>query len=403
MEIRPIISALMRSKVSMILIGLQVALTLAIVCNALFIIGQRLERMQRPSGMNEADTFWFGSSGFGQGFDARTTQKADLQLLRQLPGVAAATTTNSVPMSNGGWSTGVQLQPKQKTSTADTTLYLVDAEAISTFGVKLIAGRNFKPEEVLPVNFGDHLQPPEIIVTKALADKLFPAGDALGKQVYLDEDPPTSTIVGIVERAQQPWMDSDSIDYATFVPVYMPYGNYTRYLVRAEPGRRDEVMKLVEQKMSESNTSRIIGKMRTIEGVRQEAYAGDRAMALILGVVIFALLAITALGIVGMASFWVAQRTKQIGTRRALGATRGSILRYFLTENFLITSGGLILGAVLTYAFSLWLMLHYQAKLLPWHYVPIGFLCLWALGQIAVLGPATRASRVPPAVATRSI
>ncbi|MEP6882486.1 MAG: peptide ABC transporter permease, partial [Dokdonella sp.] len=66
MEIRPILSALMRSKVSMILIGVQVALTLAIVCNALFIIGQRLEHMGRPSGMNEADTFYFGSGGFGQ-------------------------------------------------------------------------------------------------------------------------------------------------------------------------------------------------------------------------------------------------------------------------------------------------------------------------------------------------
>ncbi len=76
MEIRPIISSLMRSKVAMILIGLQVALTLAIVCNALFIISQRLELMNRPSGMNEADTFAFGSSGFGQGYD-REVRRVD--------------------------------------------------------------------------------------------------------------------------------------------------------------------------------------------------------------------------------------------------------------------------------------------------------------------------------------
>ena len=240
-------------------------------------------------------------------------------------------------------------------------------------------------------------------MTKALADKMFPDGDALGKQVYLNEDPPTTTIVGIIDRLQEPWVANDDVENATLIPGYMPYGNSSRYLVRTEPGRRDEVMKQVEQKLTEANSSRIIGKMRTIEGVRKEAYAGDRAMALILGAVIIALLTITALGIVGMASFWVAQRTKQIGTRRALGATRGSILRYFLTENFLITSGGLIVGAVLAYGFSLWLMLHYQASLLPWHYVPIGFLCLWVLGQLAVLGPATRASRVSPAIATRSV
>ncbi len=109
MEIRPILSALMRSKVAMILIGLQVALTLAIVCNALFIIGQRLEHMGRPSGMNESDTFWFGSNGFGQGYDAKVVQKSDLAVLRQLPGVADAAPTNSVPMSDGGWGSGLML------------------------------------------------------------------------------------------------------------------------------------------------------------------------------------------------------------------------------------------------------------------------------------------------------
>ena len=359
MEIRPILSALMRSKVSMILIGVQVALTLAIVCNALFIIGQRLDHMNRPSGMNEADTFFVRSSGFGQGFDARAMIREDLALLRQMPGVAAAASTNTVPMSGGGWNTGVNLEPNQKTSTAN--------------------------------------------MTKALADKVFPDGDALGKSVYLAEDPPTSTVIGIVERTQQPWMGSPDVELSTFVPAYMPYGDRSSYIVRAEPGRRDEVMKAVEQKLAESNTSRIVGKMRTIEEMRTISYSGDRAMAIILGAVIFSLLAITALGIVGMASFWVAQRTRQIGTRRALGASRTDILRYFQTENFIITTFGLIVGAILTYAMSLWMMQAYQSPRLPWYYVPIGFLCLWALGQIAVLGPAMRASRVPPAVATRSV
>jgi putative ABC transport system permease protein len=403
MEIRPILSALMRSKVSMILIGLQVALTLAIVCNALFIIDQRLDLMNRPSGMNEADTFMFGSSGFGQGFDGRAVQKSDLALLRQIPGVADATPTNSVPMSGGGWGSGISLQPKQKTSTAQSTFYMVDDHALDTFGVKLIAGRNFKPAEVEDHDQGQRVQPPVIIVSKALADTLFPNGDALGKQVYLDEDEPRSTIIGIVEKTQEPWIDSKEVENATFIPYYMPYGNYTRYLVRAEPGRRDEVMKTVEQKMAEANPSRIIGKMRSMEQVRHEAYANDRAMAIILGAVIFALLAVTALGIVGMASFWVAQRTRQIGTRRALGATKFDILRYFQTENFIITTLGLIAGGVLAYGLSLWLMQQYQSPRLPWYYVPVGFVCLWLLGQLAVFGPALRASRVPPAVATRSV
>ena len=403
MEIRPIFSALMRSKVAMILIGLQVALTLAIVCNALFIIGQRLDHMARPSGMDEEHTFWFGSNGFGQGYNAKVVQQSDLAVLRQLPGVADASPTNSVPMSDGGWGTGLSLAPRQKKSTADTTIYLVDDHAISTFGTHLIAGRNFKPEEIESHDFGDQLLPKVAILSKALADKMFPDGNPIGKQVYFDQDPPTTTIIGVVDRLQEPWISNDDIENAAFVPVFMPYGNSTRYLVRTEPGRRDEVMKQIEQKMSEANTSRIIGKVKSIEQVRSEAYAEDRAMAIILGVVIFCLLTITALGIVGMASFWVAQRTRQIGTRRALGATKFDILRYFQTENFIITTLGLIGGGILAYAFSLYLMSAYQAPRLPWYYVPVGFVCLWLLGQLAVLGPALRASRVPPAVATRSV
>jgi putative ABC transport system permease protein len=403
MEIRPILSALMRSKVAMILIGLQVALTLAIVCNALFIISERLDHMARPSGMNETDTFWFGSNGFGQGYDAKAVQRSDVALLRQLPGVADAATVNSVPMSDGGWSTGLSLQARQKTSTAQSAIYLVDDHAISTFGTKLVAGRNFRPEEIESIPFGDRLLPKVVIVTKALADKLFPDQDPIGKQVFFDTDPPTTTIIGVVDRLQQPWMSSDTVEYSTLVPAFMPYGNSTRYLVRAEPGRRDELMKLAEQKMIEANPSRIIGKVRPISEVRADAYSDDRAMAIILGVVIFCLLTITALGIVGMASFWVAQRTKQIGTRRALGATKFDILRYFQTENFIITTMGLIGGGILAYAFSLYLMKEYQAPRLPWYYVPAGFICLWILGQLAVLGPALRASRVPPAIATRSV
>ena len=206
MEIRPILSALMRNKVSMILIGLQVALTLAIVCNALFIIGQRMDRMQRPSGMNEADTFMFGSSGFGEGYDALAQQKADLAILRQLPGVLDAAPTNSVPMSEGGWSTGVNLTPEQKTSTASTAIYITDEHGLGAFGLKLVAGRYFKPEDMSVVKFGDNLKPQTIVITQALAEKLFPGADALGKSIYLGDAPPPSTIIVPATAEERTWV-----------------------------------------------------------------------------------------------------------------------------------------------------------------------------------------------------
>ncbi|MEP6939403.1 MAG: FtsX-like permease family protein [Rudaea sp.] len=412
MELRPIISSLMRSKVALILIGLQIALTLAIVCNALFIISQRVATMARPSGMNEVDTFMISSFGFGSDFNTKNAFIEDLALLRQLPGVVDASPMNTVPMSDSGWSEQITMAPGQKVATTGSAMYFVDDHGIDAYGFKLVAGRNFKPEEITQRDRGAISMPPSVIVTQALADKLFPNHDAVGKQMYIsDGSQPPQTIIGVIDRLQVPWPngytfngDRAAVDYSTLIPQMTAYGNRTAYLVRAEPGRRDELMKLAETKMIESNHARIVRSLKSIATVRAECYNDDRAMMIILGTVIFCLLAITALGIVGMASFWVTQRTKQIGTRRALGATRNSILRYFLAENFLITTGGLLLGAFLTYALSLWLMTHeQQAKLLPWFYLPIGFVSLWLLGQLAVLGPATRASRVPPAVATRSV
>lgn len=409
MEIRPILSALMRSKVALVLIGLQIALTLAIVCNALFIISQRTQLMSRESGINEADTFTLGSLGFGANFDIKTSIAEDLAMLRSLPGVAAATPTNTVPLSNGGWSTGISLKPEQRTSTASSAIYFVDEHGLDTFGSRMAEGRFFTADEITFRERGDNTWPAIVVVTRALATKLFPDQPALGKQIYLDNEGAPQTIIGIVERTQVPWIGfagdegAESEFQSTFVPQRIAFGNFGRYMVRAEPGRRDEVMKAAEAKMTEINHSRIVREPRALENIRADAYREHRAMTIILIGVIVSLLAVTALGIVGMASFWVTQRTKQIGTRRALGATRGSILRYFLTENLLITSLGLAMGSVLTYGLNYWLMANYEAQRLPLVYLAGGVVALLLLGQAAVFGPATRASRVPPAVATRSV
>jgi hypothetical protein len=104
----------------------------------------------------------------------------------------------------------------------------------------------------------------------------------------------------------------------------------------------------------------VIDKSQPFHEYRAEAYRGDRRMAIMLTTVCLALLAITALGIVGLASFWVTQRRKQIGTRRALGATRGAIVRYFQLENALITAGGAVLGVALAVGLNVWMVSTFQ-------------------------------------------
>ena len=405
MQIRPILSALKRNKVGAVLIALQVALTLAIVCNALFIIGQRLDYVARPTGLDEANIIVLENSwiGHGTGAENKALLLADLQALRSLPGVLDAFANNSWPLSDGGWSEGFGLKPDQEKSTSEGTMYFGDEHALESLGVKLVAGRNFKPEEVMDREEKATGWPDGMLVTKGLADKLFPDGDALGKPVYIEQKKPT-VIIGIVERIASPWVNSwgDKIyTLGAIMPVYS-LSRDQRYIVRAKPGQLNEVMQSIEKKLNDVTPLRVVGHLKPFTEVRAEAYKGDTAMVIMLTIVCVALLLITALGIVGLASFWVTQRRKQIGVRRALGATRSAILAYFMTENFLISLGGVMLGVILSFGLNLWLVSNYEMHRMSWFYVPVGAILILLLGQVAVYSPARRAASVPPAVATRS-
>jgi putative ABC transport system permease protein len=107
--------------------------------------------------------------------------------------------------------------------------------------------------------------------------------------------------------------------------------------------------------------------------------------------------------IVGLTSYLVSQLTKQIGTRRALSATRFQILRYFMVENWLITSMGGLLDSLLTIGIGYVLETNFDLPRLDWRHLVISILVLPVVSQFANYWPARRASDAPPAVATRSV
>ena len=419
MTLHPILAALRRHKAGVVLIALQIALTLAIVCNAIFIIGQRIQRIQRPTGMDETNLFmvtqlWVGAP---TGDDQASTDKLDAMLrtdiatLRNLPDVEAASTVNSIPLINSSWTNGIGLKPKQEHSTANAAFYFGDEQALHTMGLQLIAGRAFTAADVEHRGFRDKDYPPIIIVTKALADKLFPNGDAVGKSVYVSDNTSPSTIVGVVARLQVPSVQSwaNSFVWNSVLEPVRLNSYFSRYLVRAKPGRLQAAMKEARDALFAANPMRVIDDsaehngIRTFADLRANAYKADRGMAILMGVICVILLAVTGAGIVGLTSFWVGQRHKQIGVRRALGARKIDILRYFQTENLLIAGGGAIGGIVLAVGLNLWLMQRYEMDRMPVLYVLAGVAVVLALGQAAVFAPARRAANVPPVVATRTV
>ena len=403
MEIGPIWRAMMRNKTGAILIALQIAVTMAIMVNAISIMQEKDRMMSRPSGLDEHNLFTIQSIGFADDFNERVTAEEDLAALRAMPGIVNAFQTNAIPFSGSGWSMGLQTEPGAEIDGTGVGLFFVDEHALNTYGVKLIAGENFSPTDVTWREPGTNVWPGKTILTVAMAETLFPDDpmSALGKTVYINDTQPI-TITGILEKMQGSWPGWDGFERVMLVPSRLPWDD-SNYLIRTEPGRRDELMPQVEELLAETNKGRIVRRMRSLDDIRERAYRDESSMIKILTFTIVLLVAVTSLGIVGLASFSVNRRTKQIGTRRALGASKVAILRYFMTENFIISLLGVSVGAALTIGLNILMIETFALERIAWYLVPAAMLILLGIGQAAVLGPARRASTVPPAVATRTV
>ena len=407
MDILPIFSTLRRHKITALLLILEIALTCAIVCNAVFLISQRLERNEMVSGVVEHELVQIQVANIGKPTDAKARAQEDLAVLRQVPGVTAAALVNQVPFTNSSSNTSIKLDPAQKLPTLNATMYMGEG-LIRTYGATLVAGRDFNADEYL--DFDAMRSDPDlqnkvgsVIITQAMAERLWPGEQALGKNIYLGET--SVRVIGVVQALIRPSLfnGDGTAQWTMIFPLRMSTASASRYVLRTASGQRERVLEDAAKALRKADPHRIILKKKTLDDIRSNFFQNDRAMAGILVGVIIALLVVTALGIVGLASFWVAQRRRTIGVRRALGATRRNILNYFQTENFLLATIGIALGMVLTYGINLFLMLHYELPRLPAIYFPVGAVVLWLIGQAAVLGPAMRAAAVPPVVATRSV
>ena len=403
-DIGPIFRALTRNKLGAMLIALQIALTLAIVTNAAYIISERAADIARPSGLDEANTALFITNLFDSNVDQRQLYRDDLDAIRSIPGVLAAAPTQSIPISGSGWGEDLYNDPEMPSNESISFgNFMVDEHGLEAFGLELVAGRNFRPEEVKVRSFEDIKLPDILIVSQVLADELFPDGDALDKTIW---DEPNGErpmrIIGIYDHMQNAWPSSSNVNNTALLPSIAMFGGEMMYVVRSEPGQLEQVMAAVEEYLA-GNRSRIVDIVRSYEEQKRRTYSSDIAMVKLLSVVIAILAGVTSLGIVGLAWFSVTQRQKQIGTRRALGATRRDIVSYFMVENWLITTAGLALGLVGTLALNWFLDTQYEVGRVPLWYLPLGVVALWALGLLAVLLPARRAANIPPALATRSV
>jgi putative ABC transport system permease protein len=398
----PMLASLTRHKLTVLLLVLQVALTCAIVCNVALMIAGRTAQMRWPSGVAEDELAMIDSASLDDGGNPLARHAADLAALRGIPGVTAVAAVDALPFNGNNWGNGIATTQDGPARLVASAFNGTPGE-LQALGLRLVAGRDFRPDEYVPMESAhdwdgiNHVS--ATIVTRALAARLFPGQDPLGKLLYPGDKP--VRIVGVVDHLLRPTLETgDDNEYAMLFPMLPDDSNVT-YVLRTAPLQRQRVLRQAADVLDRLDDDRILRHAQTFAQLRADYFRHDRTMLGLLLAAATGLLLVTAVGIAGLASFWVQQRRRAIGIRRAIGATRRDILLYFQVENFLIVGGGIVLGVVLACVLNLALMEHYELPHLPLSYLPFGAIALWLLGQFAVLGPALRAAAVPPVVATR--
>ncbi|KPW04609.1 MULTISPECIES: ABC transporter permease [unclassified Pseudoalteromonas] len=400
LEIKPIFHALCRSKVGAILLLIQIAITTAIVSNAAFIIQDRVSYLSQETGYPEQDIFVFNVMMFGKDVSPSQQYELDEAMLRQIPGVVDAAYSSNTPLSGSGSSSDFSLKPAPEESKSARTSYMfIDEHGINTYGVKLVAGRNYTEDEVIVTDNYDELSK-VTVVTKTLLDELFPDGNGLGQTVYFGDIP--MKIIGVIDLMKGPWLKDSRPDNVALLPFIKP-GTNARFVVRTEPGQRQSVMNRVEEAMLKNYNKRVISRIRGLDDDKESYMAEDTLMMRMLIVLITILVLVTALGIFGLTLFNISKRTKQIGTRRALGARKSAIISYFLVENAMICIVGLVIGVIAAVYLGQLLMQHFSIAQLDISYVLATALAVFVMSLLAVLAPAKRAANISPSIATRTI
>ena len=409
---QPMLKTFRRHRLMPTLVVLQIALATAILCNALSLLQQRLAPLLVPDGI-AASQLILVSQIVTQTAPWTTAQVREGETaLRSIPGVTAVTAGLNLPML-----TSIRLVGNVSNSSGRhkvNAAAMVGNNLVPTLGLHIIAGRDFKTSDLAEGTQQNSLgltSSAPVILTRALAQHLFPHRGPVGQMVRVGHNHPVDhVVVGVVkhlERSDISGKTQADAGNVMLLPVRVSGFPFIQYAVRNAPGAQASVLKAIPAAIdrafpAQERNSGIKPRVETYEHARDVVFKSRRAAVWLLSSVTLVVLIVTLIGIMGLTGFWVQQRTRQIGVRRALGARRVDILRYFQTENFLLATAGIALGCAAAIGINVWLMAHYAVPRLPIVYLPIGAVALWLLGQLAVLGPALRAARVLPTTAMRA-
>ena len=324
----------------------------------------------------------------------------DRQLIERIgaiPGVAAVTTASSLPLERGpNFIFGLESDPPEKINYIE--LRAVGPDYASTLGIPLRAGRS-----LLASDAEDSLQ--VVVVNEALAKIVGGPAQAVGQRVVIGKSTPGADapreIVGVVADV------ADGRPGTRLFPtMYLPrtqFASGASFVVLVRTTGNVQIAADLRRAVSAIDPKLPIGRIRSMEDVAWSALARQRFNMLLTGVFAATALALAMVGLYGLLSYQVAQRTREIGVRMALGARRADVLRMIVRRGLILTSIGLVLGAAGARGLARFLetLLFGVTATSPWVYAVVSGVLL-AVALFASLIPARRAMHADPVMALRA-
>lgn len=399
MEIKPILLALKRNKFLAALLVIQIAFTMAVVSNSVFISVGTLKEWNLPSGIPHDDIIRVTPRFYDRSKSVTAAVNNDVKRLQEMPGVLSVTPTSVSPFASENV-TEVYLTSEEEAQEYQTVIYDGTEHFLNTLQLELLEGRAFTAADMI---YDSEEKNSEVMLSEDMAKKLFPDSTAIGKTVWLSKGSDPVQVVGVYGN----FMTGETLNYygKSYQSILRARSTWNheqepQYLIRMEPGIAESKLEDVASVFYQEQ-GRYLSQYERLKRVQKRMYDGRGSRALTFLVISAVLVFITAFGIAGLTSFQVNQRRKQIGTRRALGARKSDILKYFLTENSIISLVGLVLGLIVTLVMTFELSNIEQENLLDIGlFIGIALL-FWAINIVATLVPAMRAANISPATVTR--
>ena len=324
-----------------------------------------------------------------------------LEEVRALPGVKTAGTTTSLPMSGSNQSGSFTIEGRPVTPGEDPphgSRWLSSEDYFQTMGVKLVRGRLFDARDVANA-------PGVAIVDETLARKYWGTEDPVGKRISFegpDDQPRWREIVGLIEHVRNEGLEGESRGQ-----YYSPYSQATGggpnlYVVVRTDGDPASLAPSVRNAITSVDRDMPVFRVATMEQMVADSLAQRRFSMLLFGIFASLALVLAVVGLYGVMSYGVAQRTHEIGLRMALGAQGRDVLRMVVGQGMGLVGAGLGIGLLGAFALTRLMssLLYGVSATDPLTYAGIAIL----LGAVALLAsylPARRATKVDPMVALR--